>query len=281
MTADFSEADELRGASFTRVDLSGATFRDVDLSGARIVDAVLVDFDVSGLIAGMKVNGVEIAPLVEAELDRRHPERLLLRATDAAGLREGWAVVESLWRPTVERAGSLPAAALHERVDGEWSLVETMRHLVFVTDAWFGWAVLGDAHPYHPLGLAPTFLEARQGELGLDAAATPSFDDVAEVRAARMARVRDYLSTVDADELAHPRRGNDERGYPPPTAHAVIECLHVVMDEEWNHHQYAVRDLATLAAASDGATTDGKIVEVDVLADPGRLAQLDVGMLDD
>ena len=24
-----------------------------------------------------------------------------------------------------------------------------------------------------------------------------------------------------------------------------MACLHVVMDEEWNHHQYATRDLAT------------------------------------
>ena len=246
MTKELSDTHEFRGARFTRVDLSGATFRDVDLTGARIVDALLVDFDVSGLIAGMKVNDVEIAPLVEAELDRRHPERLALRATDPAGLREGWAVVESFWRSTIDSARALPPARLYERVDGEWSLVETLRHLIFVTDGWFSRAILGDAHPYDPCGLAPTFLDAQRSELGLDSDAFHSFDDVLAIRSGRMARVGDYLSTVDANELARPRRGADEVGYPPSTEHTVLDCLHVVMDEEWNHHQYAVRDLAAL-----------------------------------
>jgi hypothetical protein len=51
---------------------------------------------------------------------------------------------------------------------------------------------------------------------------------------------------VTDDALAAPRRGNDAAGYPPATDHSVRACLHVVMDEEWCHHQYAVRDLAVL-----------------------------------
>jgi hypothetical protein len=42
------------------------------------------------------------------------------------------------------------------------------------------------------------------------------------------------------------RRKSDDSGYPPPTEDTVLGCLHVVMDEEWNHDQYAVRDLAVL-----------------------------------
>jgi len=37
---------------------------------------------------------------------------------------------------TVERARLLPPDLLHESVDGEWSFIETLRHLVFATDSW-------------------------------------------------------------------------------------------------------------------------------------------------
>jgi DinB superfamily/Pentapeptide repeats (8 copies) len=236
-----------RGARFTRVDLSGVRMRDVDLTGARIVDALLVDAQLSGLINGLTVNDVEVAPLVAAELDRRHPERLLLRTEDPAGLRAGWAAVEAFWRPTLAAAEDLPESLRQERVEEEWSLVETLRHLIFVTDAWFGRSVLGRDHPYHPFGLVPAFL--RDGSaLGLDPSAAPSFASVLDVREGRIAEVRAYLSAVDADELARPRRGDDDRGYPPPSTHTVLDCLHVVMDEEWNHHRYAARDLAILTA---------------------------------
>ena len=65
--------------------------------------------------------------------------------------------------------------------------------------------------------------------------------------------MRDYLATVTTEELHQPRRRNDTEGYPPPTDHTVLDCLHVVMDEEWWHHQYATRDLAVLSAAAVGA----------------------------
>jgi hypothetical protein len=151
-----------------------------------------------------------------------------------------------MWRPTIAAARRLPETALQQRVDDEWSLVETLRHLVFVTDAWFGRAVQGDAHPYHPLGLAPAFLEGSPG-LGLTPEAVPSFDEVLAVRHERMDSVRRFLALATEDDLRRPRVGNDPDGYPPPSEHSVLACLHVVMDEEWNHHQYAIRDLAVLS----------------------------------
>jgi len=241
------DSDALRGARFTRVDLSGCTFRGVDLSGARIVDALLVDFDVSGLIAGMTVNGVEIAPLVEAELDRRHPERRDLRPTDPDGFRRGWAVVESLWEPVIARAEQLPESARQARVDDEWSLVETLRHLVFVTDAWFRWAVLGEPEAFDERGLTPTFLDDTVDRLGIDPTANPTFGDVLAVRDERVAGVRAFVAACAERDLAAGRRGNDASAYPPPGEQTVAECLRVVMDEEWNHLQYARRDLAVLA----------------------------------
>ena len=42
---------------------------------------------------------------------------------------------------------------LDESVDGEWSFLETLRHLVFATDRWITGPVLDDADPFHRLGL--------------------------------------------------------------------------------------------------------------------------------
>jgi hypothetical protein len=43
-----------------------------------------------------------------------------------------------LWDGTIARARNLAAVLQHEFVDGEWSFIETLRHLVFATDAWGG-----------------------------------------------------------------------------------------------------------------------------------------------
>ena len=56
---------------------TGGQFRACDFRGAKIVDSWLTDVNVSGLIA----------PLVDAELDRRHPERVQLRAVSSPGPR--------------------------------------------------------------------------------------------------------------------------------------------------------------------------------------------------
>src|SRR6478736_5686280 len=89
--------DELRDATIRRADLSGADLRDVDLSRARMRGVYLWQAEIDGDIEGLTVNGVEVEPLIAAELDRRHPERAILRATDPDGLRAGWAALEAMW----------------------------------------------------------------------------------------------------------------------------------------------------------------------------------------
>src|SRR6516225_3256822 len=97
--ADFIGAD-LRGSRFERVDLSGAQLSNVDLSGARFRDV-----DLSGaVIRGVQLVGVEIGPLVNAELDRRDPDRAKMRPADPAGFREAWDILGRLWGQTVEHA---------------------------------------------------------------------------------------------------------------------------------------------------------------------------------
>jgi len=162
LMADFSAAD-LRGARFDRADLTGAQFFASDFSDARFRGAdltrvsmrgvELVDVDIDGEIMNVTINGVDIGPLVEAELDRRYPDRVRMRPQEVAGFRAAWEILGRLWDQTVTRARRLPPESLHESVDGEWSFIETLRHLVFATDAWVGRAIGGDPSPWHPLGL--------------------------------------------------------------------------------------------------------------------------------
>jgi uncharacterized protein YjbI with pentapeptide repeats len=151
--AEFA-GDSLSGSHFERVDLTGAEFRTVDITHARLrgVDLTgvvmrgveLVDARIDGEIHNLLVNGVDVAPLVNAELDRQYPDRAKMRPTDPAGFREAWDIMERLWDGTVARARSLVPELLRESVDGEWSFIETLRHLVFATDAWVRRAILGD-----------------------------------------------------------------------------------------------------------------------------------------
>ena len=61
-------------------------------------------------------------------------------------------------------------------------------------------------------------------------------------RADRVAMVRDFLATVTADVLREPRR----HPWAPEHPTTVLACLHTILNEEWEHHRYAVRDLDAL-----------------------------------
>ncbi|HEX6196782.1 MAG TPA: DinB family protein [Jiangellaceae bacterium] len=245
----FRNADQFRDAQFIDVDMTGAQFRETDLTGTRMRGVILVNADIDGYIRDLVINGVDVVPLVEAELDRRHPERTKLRPTTPQAAREAWDVVESLWAATVERARRLNEADLHRSVDDEWSFAETLRHLVMVTDAWLSRAVLAESRPFHPIGLPASFL-TNGAEFGIDADAEPSFDEVLAVRADRMARVRAFVDSATQDDLDRTRDGGAGAGWPPAASRSATACLHVILNEEWTHHQFAVRDLAIIEGES-------------------------------
>jgi hypothetical protein len=246
MPREFGASDDLRAARFVDTDLTGAEFREATLSDARLIGVVAHDVEVDGLISNLWVNGVEVMQFVEAELDRRHPERLLLRSTDVAGLRKGWDAVAGLWSGTMDRIAALPVRDQNRRVDGEWSALETLRHLVFVTDAWFRRAVLGVDRPYHPIGLPATFTR-HEADLGLDLEARPTLEEVRAVRAEQAAEVTAYLADATDEDLERPGARANGPGWPPdPTDETVLGCLQILLNEEWEHHQFCVRDLARL-----------------------------------
>ena len=109
MAAEYGDTDTFRGASFTGTDLAGATFRDCDLRQVKIVDSWLVDVTVSGIVGNLVVNDVDVTAFVDAELDRRHPERVQLRQMQTADdYRAMWDTIERLWSDTVADAERLP-----------------------------------------------------------------------------------------------------------------------------------------------------------------------------
>jgi len=246
--ADFI-GEDLTGARFEDVDLSHARLRNVDLTGVTIRGAAVVDVDISGEIRGLRVNGVDVAPLVDAELNRRYPDRVKMAATDPDGFGEAWAILERLWRQTVERARRLPPELLHERVEGEWSFIETLRHLVFATDAWVRRAILGEPAPWHPLDLPHDEMRHRPG-VPRDRDARPSLAEVLALRADRMATVRQLIAGLTEERLAGMTEPVREPGYPRSDSFAVRDCLLTILDEEWQHRMYAERDLDVLASRS-------------------------------
>ncbi len=230
----------MRGARFVEADLSGVVMRGVDVSGADI-DAPWLSHS-----EFLRVNGVDVIPLVEAELNRRFPGRADRRAEDPDSLRAAWATLEHTWAATLERVAAMPAGTVDVSIGGEWSFAQTLRHLVRATDRWLGQAILEIDQPFHPIGLRPGAPD-NDVDVTVSATVTPSYAEVLEVWAGRVAMVRDFLATVTAKELAATHEGPHD----PNSQETTLSCLHVILEEEWEHHRFAVRDLDAIEATHD------------------------------
>ena len=239
----------LNGVEFSFCELVDTRFRIVEMTGVVMRGVELHNVEISGDIGNLTINGVEVKELVEAELDRRHPERVQLRALGKVDdFRAMWETIERLWADTTARAGRLPEQVRQERVDGEWSFAETLRHLLFITDAWASRTILDEERPYHPLGVTQTWYKlADSAALGIDHDASPQYDEVLAARADRMAVIRRVVDNLTDAELGRICARTPAPGYPEEDR-PVSECLWVVMEEEVEHHRYATRDLTTLEA---------------------------------
>jgi uncharacterized damage-inducible protein DinB len=251
-----NEVRDLTGSEFHHSDMSGARFSSVRLDGARILHSDLhhvvmrgvevIGTTIDGEIHDLVVNGVDVAPLVEAELDRRQPDRPKFRPTTADGFREAWALDERLWTATVDRASSLEPDLLHESVGGEWSFIQTLRHLAFASQSWVGRCILGDPRPWHPLSLPWDQMAPRDG-VPWDRDARPSLTEALVLREDAMALVRRVLGSLTDDQLDERTAPLVGPGWPDEgESFTVRECLLIVLNEEWQHRLYAERDLAVL-----------------------------------
>ncbi|MFC3687931.1 DinB family protein [Aquipuribacter hungaricus] len=239
----WSSTTEFEGAAFVRASFKGATLRFSDVSGVtmRGTDVDGLDIDSHDLFFGsLVVNGVDVVPLVDAELNRQFPGRELQKAQTPEGLREGWVAVQSAWQETV---ASTPPDLVDAHVEDEWSLAETLRHLVLATDAWLRGGVLRVQQPFHEIGLLFTGAREAGVDMSVFRVDPPAFDEVLAVRAERQRLVSDFLATATADLLAEEREDPWGGGGWSPS---VGDCVRVVLEEEWAHLRYVRRDLARL-----------------------------------
>lgn len=230
---------DLAAAVFWGADLRGARFRDVDLTGSRISHASVVDVEIDAFVDRLVVNGVDVTDYVN-ERDPWYPLRVMLTPTAPGAMRLAWLLLTMGWDDTVAAAAALPEEAWHRSGDGEWSFVETLRHLVFAIDKWCVVPILGGG--FHPIGW-PNTGSAEFPWPGIDRGSTPSAADATAVWAHRVARVREYLAPLGPADLD---RSVDVLENGP---HTVTACVHTVFEEAFWHLRYAQRDLAELGAA--------------------------------
>jgi hypothetical protein len=239
----YSGTKEFEGATFVKVSFKGATLRFSDVSGVtmRSVDVDGLDIDSHDLFFGsLFINGVDVVPLVDAELNRQFPGRELQKAQTPEGLREGWVAVQSAWQTTV--AGT-PPDLVDARVEDEWSLAQTLRHLILATDAWLRGGILRMQQPFHEIGQIFTGADEMGFDMSIFRVDPPVYEEILAVRAERQRLVTDFLATATAELLAEEREdpwgGGDWRP-------SVGDCLRVILEEEWAHLRYIRRDLARM-----------------------------------
>lgn len=227
---------DLSESEFWGVDLQRSRFRDVNLSGARVSHALLQDVEIDAEIDRLVINGVDVTSYVNAG-DEWYPLRSQLRPTELEQMRVGWQRFVDAWDAAIRRTSTLRDPQRHESVDGEWSFVDTLRHLVFATDKWFTVPVVSGS--FHPIGL-PNKGSIDFGWPGLDLAAHPTFDHAVGAWRERADRLREYLAAIEPAALG--AEANVLENGP----HAVHDCVGVVFEEHFHHLRYALRDLDRL-----------------------------------
>lgn len=226
----FTDQD-LSGARFTRCLMPGAVIRGSEVAGMEIDDPNLHE-------GSLWVNGVDVVAFVEAELNSRFPGRELKTANTPEGLRTAWAAAEKAWASVLPTAAGLEDVS----VDGEWSFSQTLRHLVMATNAWLHGAILGQEQPFHWIGQPFAEYEPEGGDMAIFWEPA-SYEEILAVRGEHQAMVREYLAAVTDEVLAetHPNP------WAPEHRVTALNCLHVILNEEWEHQRYAVRDLRNAA----------------------------------
>ncbi|GAB3540964.1 hypothetical protein GCM10027403_31610 [Arthrobacter tecti] len=239
----YTGSKEFEGATFVKASFKGATLRFSDVSGMtmRGVDLDGLDVDSHDLFFGsLLVNGVDVVPLVDAELNRQFPGRELQKAQTPERLREGWVAVQSAWQATV---ANTPAELVDAHVEDEWSLAQTLRHLILATDAWLRGGILGVRQPFHEIGQIFTGADQMGFDMSIFRAEIPTYDEILAVRADRQQLVTDFLATATTETLAEERENPWGGGDWRPS---VGDCIRVILEEEWAHLRYIRRDLARL-----------------------------------
>lgn len=248
------EQVRLSDSSFRMVRFDGSTFQNISWHGVQMTSVELVDVEITGDVWNVVINGVDVGPLINDELNRRDPERALLFPTDpdqrsVADLRQAWDIVSQRWADTIERVRTMPPGSEHRSVNGEWSLVQTLRHISYALAVWVERVALGRDRPLVrtdlPWDEAPDDAH-HQDAVGRDTE-VPLKEAVAQWER-RRDTVRELLANLDDEELRTRRVDATSPGYPQVEDFQLSEAVFIGMSETWEHHGFAARDLDLLAA---------------------------------
>lgn len=201
----------------------------------------LRDVSVDGFVEKLVVNGVDVTATVNAG-DPWWPLRGMLRPSDAAGHRATWAALRDKWDGTLADFSAAGGDAPLASVGGEWSLRDTLRHLIFVTDKWL-FAPLTGAASFTRLGLSNTGSKNFPWP-GVDPHLDPTWDETLAAFNERCRRVAAFFDGFDPGSLPGEVEVL-ENGMVPG-----VECCYAVFEEEFEHLRYAVRDLDALRRGS-------------------------------
>jgi hypothetical protein len=200
------EKRNMAGAVFHDVNLAQALFDDVNLAGATIHNANLKDVAIDdAYIDGLTIFGIRVDLLIEADLDRRDPERARLRMTDPfdpANVRTVMRRLDEVRREFCATLRSTEAELVTARpAPGAWSVIEILRHLVFAEDLYLNRWILRNDKPWCRLGLLPDFLAKDPKYADVGSQPTEDLEAVLAAWEGIHAHTRDYVTGVTAEQL--------------------------------------------------------------------------------
>lgn len=246
------ENRDLTGAVFRNANLQAAVFNDVNLADANIRNASVANLSIGNCyIKGMTVEGFRVDEMIEAELDRRDPERARLRMSDPHDpecVRAVMARLDEVRAEFCEMLRAADASQLTARPEpDEWSVIEIVRHLVFAEDLYLNrWIECNDV-PWCTMGLLPEFLarDPDYADVGIDPA-----DDLESVMAAWdgiHACTQAFVADVTAEQLRRDTTGLD---FGQGTVGGVLQGLAV---HDLGHIRQVAQMLARAEQGRDNA----------------------------
>lgn len=256
------EMVRLNDSQFSQVRFDGSRFQNISWHNVTMSSVELVDVEIGGDVWNLRINGVDIGPLIDAELNRRDPDRHLVfqelrESRSVEDYRKGWGVIEHRWTELIDRVRELPEGSEHRSVDGEWSLVQSLRHISYVVAAWIEHVALGVEDPFVDTDLpwdeAPADIPRP-----VDRDARIALDDAVSQWRRRQQTVREFLHSLSDEDLERTVTTTGE-AWPRVEDFPLAEAVHIAVTEVWEHHQFAQRDLYAIEQeqAEDHRPEDG------------------------
>ncbi len=231
------EYRNLSGATFRHLNLAGAVFDDVNLgealfSNVNLGQATIREANLAGLriescaIRGLMVHGIDIYPLIEAELDRRDPQRAALRMSDPfdpTSVGQVMARLDDLrarFRQTLYAAD--PACLTARPRPDKWSALEHLRHLVFAEDMYLNRWILRNDRPWTGLGLLSSFLADHPAFAGAGSRPSENLDEIWAAWDDIHTGMQAFLADLTADAL---RRDTSDVDFGQRTVGGVLQGM--------------------------------------------------------